>query len=144
MRIQVVAGVVVVGVLGAAVGVHLHHGKRTLESRADSRRRGPSTHRASPVELAVRNRVAREEVAKIRARNNALAPAVSGTEWVSLGPTDAPKEYNYFEIASVDSGRPNNIVVDPRDPNVVYVAVSGGGVWKTYDFLSAVPSWSPT
>ena len=66
----------------------------------------------------------------------AALPSVPSTTWVNLGPTDAPQEFNYFTIASVDSGRPNNIVVDPRDANVVYMAVSGGGVWKTFNFLS--------
>ena len=145
MRNLVVAGVAGACALAAVGAYHLHHsGAASREyARDDSRRKGPSVHRASPAELAVRERFARAEAAKILRRKQANAPAVPGTEWVSLGPTDAPKEYNYFEIAAVDSGRPNGIVVDPRDSNVVYVAVSGGGVWKTFDFNSAVPSWSP-
>ncbi|MDB4956970.1 MAG: hypothetical protein JWO36_4539 [Myxococcales bacterium] len=114
----------------------------------DDRRTGPSTHRAGPAELAVRNRIAREESSKISRKHpgtSAALPSVPATTWVNLGPTDAPKEFNYFEIASVDSGRPNTIIVDPRDPNVVYMAVSGGGVWKTFDFVSAPsPTWAPT
>ncbi|HEY0985655.1 MAG TPA: hypothetical protein VGD80_01335, partial [Kofleriaceae bacterium] len=73
-----------------------------------------------------------------------LAPSVPATTWVSLGPTGAIDEFNGFDIPGVDSGRLNTIVVDPRDPNVVYVASSGGGVWKTFNFLAASgPSWTP-
>jgi hypothetical protein len=114
----------------------------------DRRRLDPGTHRAGPAELAVRNRVALEESQKLqhraRLRAQAALPSVPATTWVSLGPTDARNEFNGFDIPGVDSGRPSNILVDPRDPNVVYVAVSGGGVWKTFNFLSASgPTWSP-
>ncbi|MBL0216541.1 MAG: hypothetical protein IPQ07_21990 [Myxococcales bacterium] len=114
--------------------------------REDSRSKLPGIHRAGPKELAVRNRVGRTEAAKLAGKAGQLArlPSVPATTWVSIGPDDAPKEFNFFEIAGVDSGRPNSIVVDPRDPNVVYVAVSGGGVWKSYDFLSAHQAWHPT
>src|SRR5207302_3552630 len=103
-----------------------HHTHR----RDDDRRRGPGIHRAGPEELALRDRVGREESAKIeqrqRARTAAAAlPSVPATTWVNLGPTDAPQETNYHRIAGVDSGRPNAIVVDPRDATVVYVAASG-------------------
>jgi hypothetical protein len=119
---------------------------------ADERRRVPGIHRASPAELAVIDRVARAESQKIEARArarrahpDAALPSVPSTTWVNLGPTDAPKEYNYFEIAGVDSGRPNTILVDPRDPDVVYMAVSGGGVWKTFDFQAPDgATWAPT
>ncbi len=115
---------------------------------ADSRRLDPGTHRAGPAELAVRNRVALEESEKLqhraRLRAQAALPSVPAATWVSLGPTGARNEFNGVDIPGVDSGRPNSILVDPRDPNVVYVAVSGGGVWKTFNFLSASgPTWSP-
>ena len=123
---------------------HSHAVSHSRRAHPDDRPHAPGTHRASPKELAVRDRVARAEAAKLAARRfNALA-SVPSTSWVNLGPTDAPQEFNYFTINGVDSGRPNNIVVDPRDPNIVYMAVSGGGVWKTFDFQSASPHWAPT
>jgi hypothetical protein len=115
-----------------------------------NRRRTPGVHRAGPAELAERNRVAASESAKIqrqlRARQLGLAPAApfAATEWVSLGPTNAPKQYNFFEVASVDSGRVSDIVLHPLNPDIVYVSTSGGGVWKTFNFLSATgATWSP-
>jgi hypothetical protein len=103
---------------------------------------------------AARSRASIAEAARIRAgaglrptsagsRFVPNATSVAGTYWVPLGPTDALSEFNGSDIAGVDSGRPNSILVDPRDPNIVYMAVSGGGVWKTFDFLSPTPSWSP-
>ncbi|HEX9102850.1 MAG TPA: hypothetical protein VF997_11635, partial [Polyangia bacterium] len=35
------------------------------------------------------------------------------------------------------------ILVDPRDKNVVYLASAWGGVWKTYNFTDAQPTWLP-
>jgi hypothetical protein len=124
-------------------------------AESDSRRASPGTHRAGPNELAVRNRVARAEADKIadraRLRAHAVAPraaSVAASTWVSLGPTGAFNEFNGVDIDGVDSGRLNAVVIDPRDANVVYVAASGGGVWKTFNFLTgsqtaAGPRWSP-
>jgi hypothetical protein len=115
--------------------------------RADDRFKGPGIHRARPAELAALDRAARVESAKITARKRALAgqQSVPATTWVNVGPTEAAQEVNFFTIAGVDSGRPNTIAVDPRDGNIVYVAVSGGGVWKSFDFLSPTgPTWAPT
>jgi hypothetical protein len=123
-----------------------------LKSRPHARLR--ATHRASAVELAARNRAAQLEAKKLAALGGAgalrgqravrpNAVSVAAGNWVSLGPTDALSEFNGSDIQGVDSGRPNSIVVDPRDGNIVYMAVSGGGVWKTFDFLSGAPTWSP-
>jgi hypothetical protein len=128
-------------IVTSAVGIQP---SRHRNIKHDSRRLEPGTHRAGPAELAVRNRVAREEQLKIEARKREHAVSVPSTTWVSLGPTDAEREFNGVVIDGVDSGRPNQILVDPRDANVVYMAVSGGGLWKAYDFLSDNgPTWNP-
>jgi hypothetical protein len=74
--------------------------------------------------------------------------AVSGTAWVNIGPATADFEKNGVTYLKVDSGRARKILVDPRNANVVYVATSGGGVWKTYDALTTLsatagPHWLP-
>jgi hypothetical protein len=74
--------------------------------------------------------------------------AVAGTAWVNIGPSSADFEINGVTYNKVDSGRGRKILVDPRSDSVVYVATSGGGVWKTYDALTPVtatggPHWLP-
>jgi hypothetical protein len=87
------------------------------------------------------------------ARQLAQAPlasaAVPGSAWVNLGPTSADFDNNGIVYHSVDSGRARKILIDPRDPNVVYLATSGGGVWKTFNALATIdatgggPTWQP-
>lgn len=84
-------------------------------------------------------RAAQRELARIP-RNTA---AVAGQSWVNIGPTDARIQSNGGQYNGIDSGRAATIRVDPRDANVVYLATASGGVWKSYDFLSAQPHWSP-
>lgn len=125
--------------------------------RDDPRERYLATDRLSPAEQKARDAAALAESRKIAAQSARLRigrpldgtgawanAAVAGQSWVSLGPTDALQEFNGSSIAGVDSGRPSGILVDPRDPNIVYLAVSGGGVWKTFNFLTAAnPTWQP-
>ncbi|MGZ3457468.1 MAG: WD40/YVTN/BNR-like repeat-containing protein, partial [Archangium sp.] len=73
--------------------------------------------------------------------NSSATAAATGTTWVNIGPTKA----NYLQnggttLNRTDAGRVNAIVADPTHPNVLYVAFSGGGVWKTPDGGS---TWTP-
>ena len=54
----------------------------------------------------------------------------SQNEWTALGPAGVANQNG--------AGRVSSIAVDPSDPtgNTVYVAGSGGGVWKTTNFLT--------
>src|SRR4051794_29174618 len=102
----------------AALAMTSGHGRNiTQHSRAatrrpmadDDRRPQPGTHRAKAAELAVRNRVAAEESLKIQRAaalrrqqgQGAALTSVPATSWVSLGPTDAFKEFNGVDIAGV-------------------------------------------
>lgn len=80
------------------------------------------------------------------APGGAAAPAAvapTGTAaWASLGPSDATFQWNAAQYSAVDSGRVNDIRVHPVDPAIVYVATSGGGAWKTFDFGPS-PTWLP-
>ena len=81
------------------------------------------------------------EVAAHEARLQSHA-AVTGQSWVNIGPADARFEYNGGNYTANDSGRPNSIRVDPRNAAVVYLATSGGGIWKTYDYgVAGGPHW---
>jgi hypothetical protein len=75
---------------------------------------------------------------------NTLGPASTAPSWANLGPTNAAFEWNGGnEPGAVDSGRPNSIAVNPTNPQIVYLATSGGGVWKSYDFTSGSATWVP-
>ncbi|HKD43452.1 MAG TPA: hypothetical protein VKB87_24440 [Myxococcaceae bacterium] len=78
----------------------------------------------------------------------AAAPldSVSGHSWINLGPANANFQFNGGRYPANDSGRVADIAVDPRDSDIVYVAASAGGLWKTYNFFSAAdekPTWHP-
>jgi hypothetical protein len=68
---------------------------------------------------------------------------VSGLSWVNLGPTNSAFQYNGSLYYEVDSGRVSGLAVHPSDPQVVYLATSGGGLWKTFNFGVADPTWYP-
>jgi len=57
-----------------------------------------------------------------------------GNNWTNIGPTKANYAQNGgYTINSSDTGRVRNIVTDPANPNTIYVAFAGGGVWKSTD-----------
>ena len=152
-------GCVALAALAGAASTGCRAGRRSEpELRGDRRNEPPGEerereeplrgYRASPAELAVSNRVALAESAKIARQRElriagAAAPAVPGTTWVSLGPTDGNQQ-STEHVNQAISGRINSIAVDPRDPGVVYLATSGGGVWKTFDLQApGGASWLP-
>jgi hypothetical protein len=62
------------------------------------------------------------------------AVSAAATTWVSLGPTRADYTSNgNLTLNATDTGRVRSFVTHPNDPNILYVAFSGGGVWKTMD-----------
>ncbi|WP_425562633.1 WD40/YVTN/BNR-like repeat-containing protein, partial [Lysobacter hankyongensis] len=67
----------------------------------------------------------------------ARAPADSlsrDLRWTNLGPTKANFLRNGGTVLNVtDTGRINAIETDPANPNTIYLAFSGGGLWKTTD-----------
>lgn len=67
-----------------------------------------------------------------RTGDNGVAPlAASGTTWTNIGPTRATYAKNGGTLNVTDSGRLNEIVTDPNNPNTIYLGFSGGGVWKS-------------
>lgn len=69
-----------------------------------------------------------------------VAAPATGT-WSNIGPTKADIIKNgSSSLAKTDSGRPRTILVDPANPQVIYLCTAGGGVWKTTNGGSA---WTP-
>ena len=79
------------------------------------------------------------------ATDSGTTTAVSGTTWTNLGPNRAAYIKNGSStLNKTDSGRVVEIVPHPKDANILYVAMSGGGVWKTTNAISAAqPTWTP-
>lgn len=63
------------------------------------------------------------------------AAAVSGSVWTNIGPNraDVLKNGSYTLNNVTDTGRVSSIVTVPSNPNTIYVAFAGGGVWKSTD-----------
>ena len=59
--------------------------------------------------------------------------AVAGNVFINIGPTRDDLEVNGASDNAINSGRARNIVTHPANPNILYMATSGGGVWKSYD-----------
>ncbi len=70
--------------------------------------------------------------------------AIPAAAWTNIGPTTSAFTQNGITLTKVDSGRLRNILPDTADStgNTVYVLASGGGLWKTTNFLSAIPNWA--
>src|SRR3954471_12264288 len=64
--------------------------------------------------------------------------------FVSLGPTRNDFSFNGERSdGNVDSGRVRQILPHPTDPDVLYLATSGGGVWKTWNATAPTVQWEP-
>jgi hypothetical protein len=65
---------------------------------------------------------------------------LNGTSWTSLGPTQTTLGALDPSESGVSSGRITALAAHPLDPNIIYVATAGGGVWKT---TNGRASWAP-
>lgn len=93
----------------------------------------PIAERLSVKELQAKTN-ALERVAK-----GAMKPLATGNlTWNFLGPQPVTNEY--WSGNANASGRVSSLAAHPTDPNILYAATSGGGVWKTTD---AGMTWAP-
>lgn len=60
--------------------------------------------------------------------------------WQYLGPNNRGVAYQIYNGIPPVSGRVSGIAVDPTNANIIWVATSAGGVWKSLD---GGVSWSP-
>ena len=92
---------------------------------------------------AARLAILRTAQAEARRLARSTHVALAGNSWVNLGPADGLEIYSGQVLGHVGSGRLSAIRVDPRNPDVVYLASAGGGLWKTWNFSAAEPDWHP-
>src|SRR4051812_25463400 len=61
-----------------------------------------------------------------------LSPLITGVpNWTSEGPTQITGGQARLTTTNEVSGAVTAILMDPRDPTVMYIGTAGGGVWKT-------------
>jgi hypothetical protein len=100
------------------------------------------------LEAAQQDKLVQERVPAGRVvynRGNGASPlTLDPNSWISLGPK--PLESNgcigCFSYGHV-SGRVNDIIIDPVNSTVAYLATVGGGVWKSTNCCTATTSWTP-
>ena len=66
---------------------------------------------------------------------------LSSSTWTAQGP--APITNGQTPGNQPVSGRIAAVAADPTDPNTLYIAAAGGGVWKTTNATSLTPTWTP-
>jgi hypothetical protein len=96
----------------------------------------------TPEYLEFKAKLAAEEMA--RWSDPRALPAVPGSSstWVNLGPKANLITGSYPDI---DSGRPVDIATHPSNPQILYLATSGGGIFKcTNADLDAAGDWTWT
>ncbi len=107
-----------------------HSGESTLHRIYGTTNLGPVRKRAFEVGT-LEKRKEKQKLDAIKAKK--LPATASGPAWSLVGPTFRPNK-NYTDTnASADSGMIANMALHPTDPNTIYVAAAGGGVWKTTD-----------
>jgi photosystem II stability/assembly factor-like uncharacterized protein len=78
--------------------------------------------------------------------NVAIPPIPGGSNWIQMGPTAIPDGqtistyYGKPNIPKLVTGRITAIVIDPVNPNIIYIGTALGGIWKTTD---AGRNWLP-
>ena len=75
----------------------------------------------------------------------ATSSPISGTTWTSIGPAPLSVSSAAGNPNSNVSGRIAGVAADPNDPNTIYIAAAGGGVWKTTNAVTAGSglTWTP-
>jgi titin len=67
--------------------------------------------------------------------------SLGANTWVPLGPD--PTTLGHVAGQLPVTGHVEGLAADPTNPNVLYIAASGGGVWKTTNAQAAFPTWTP-
>src|SRR5262249_11817509 len=89
--------------------------------------------------LALRTSINRQErlMTRCRLRLEVLEDRTLLSIWVPEGPAPI---LNAAPGGDPASGRITAVAADPTDPNTIYIAAAGGGVWKTTD---GGTDWTP-
>ncbi len=77
-----------------------------------------------------------------------FAPNAPAHRWEFVGPKNLATPYRQYFGQGITSGRVNGVAFDLLDPNIVYLATAGGGLWKvnrqTKDWKNLSDDWDDT
>ena len=120
-----VALAAVFGVLGRS-SEHISSSSAAEAEEADGGPQAPADYLRLKA-LGGRKSVTRAQIARAYAQSRAIA--TTGGTWEYVG-------------ANNIGGRVTDVVVDPTQPDTIYISSAGGGVWKSTDAgLTYTPSW---
>lgn len=85
-----------------------------------------------PTNQLIKSEAIRQKLLKAKKKNEASARAIDNITWQERGPNNV-------------AGRTRAILIDKRDPsnNTVFAGSISGGLWKTTNFQSTTPIWTP-
>lgn len=118
-----------------------------VKDDAIARREAAKERMGGPFTAEIRNAVL-SEIGSVSARHpglyrpGAVQSGAAGT-WTNIGPVRSNWIENSVRLTKSDTGRVRTILVNPANADIVYLLTSGGGLWKTSNFLSSVPAWTP-
>ena len=103
-----------------------------------------------PVAVPIVQAMAQEAESQ-RQRNAQQLPGGAGLPgmptWRSIGPTTQNRWSLGFSLnlpnPQINSGRLSSILVNPVNPDIVYVTAASGGLWKTTNFSQPNVVWTP-
>ena len=144
MRVRTLLWLAALLVAGATPAVEVERDDAAARLQARREWYGTDTVRRRPLLEPARRERDRYAIGSGRAAPATQAAArVSGSSFISIGPTSANFAVNGDRYQEIDSGRARQIVPHPVDPDVLYLSTAGGGVWKTYNARSATLQWEP-
>ena len=80
-----------------------------------------------------------EGLRQLRRQKSLQAPFLSATSWTSIGPYPIPNGQTTTTSTAI-SGRVTAIVVHPTNPDLVYIGLAQGGVWRS---VNGGLNWTP-
>jgi photosystem II stability/assembly factor-like uncharacterized protein len=93
-------------------------------------------HEATSLDLYSRGdayRLSSFRISALKRAEEMLTPAAKASNWLQVGPTAIANGQTEATARVLVTGRVTAIVIDPTNPNIMYVGAAQGGVWKTTD-----------
>jgi photosystem II stability/assembly factor-like uncharacterized protein len=111
-----------------------------VKDDAEARREWMKERMGGPLTADFRDAMLAEMATVQAAHPGAFGSGAAGA-WTPVGPVRSNWIQNGVRLTKSDTGRMRTILVHPSNPDIVYLLTSGGGLWKTSNFLAPRPQW---